>query len=97
MISILSPDTLLVRDVPCGGDSIALPREFVGRRVSEVWTVLNECAVRITGPIDNHNAHRASPGIDWQQNGDRLSYHPKPVRPGTRDDVLVAFLPADKA
>lgn len=96
MISILSPDTLIVHDVSCGGDAISLPREFGGRRVSEVWAVLNECAVRITGPIDTHNALRASPGVEWQQNGDRLSYHPKPMRSGAREDVLIAFVPLGK-
>lgn len=93
MISTLSADAVIVHDVPCSGDTFPLPREFAGRRVSEVWAVLNECAVRITGPIDTHNALRAQPGLEWLQNGDRLSYRPKSARPGRREDVLVSFAP----
>ena len=91
MVSILSPNTLILHGVICSGDSVSLPREFADRRIVEVWRILNECAVRVTGPIDRHNAERAEPGQEWIQNGDRLSYHPAPARAGAAEDVLIAF------
>lgn len=91
MISILSPNTLILHGVICSGESVALPREFSHRRIADVWKVLNECAVRVTGPIDNHNAERTQQGQEWHQNGDRLSYHPVPARAGVSEDLLVTF------
>jgi hypothetical protein len=95
MISILSPNAVILRSVPCAsGESLPLPREFADRQVDEVWRVTNECALRVTGPVDRHNANRAERGHDWVQNGSRLSYHPSGASSTALHDILVTFTAA---
>lgn len=87
MFSILSSDSLILHGASTS-EPASLPREFAGRKIADVWSVINECAVRISGPIDRHSANRLDPGADWQQYGDRLSCY---LKTSTEVDLLVVF------
>jgi hypothetical protein len=51
---------------------LTIVREMVPRRLTELWVVTNECAVRSAGLIEPNNARLQYNGIEWQRQGDRV-------------------------
>ncbi|MNY85694.1 hypothetical protein D3C78_18940 [compost metagenome] len=86
---------IIVRDVINSSLTPLSKLGLAGKKITRIWTIINETSLQKIGPIHNVNAFLEERIHDWRVHHDNLHFYGHSGRMGQAHDLFIEFKEGD--